>query len=100
MYRHTHWKLAALILLIFGLSSPAAISAADSVIWRPIDERAITPKGARPIVPRRYRTFALDQAALAARLAAAPLEHSAAAARSTVTLPLPLPDGTFGNFAI
>jgi hypothetical protein len=100
MHRHTRWHLATLILLILGLSSPAAISAADAVIWRPIDERAITSQGARPIIPRAYRTFALDQAALGARLAAAPLEHSAARARTTVTLPLPLPDGTFGRFAI
>ena len=100
MHRHTRWRLATLILLILGLSSPAAVSAADPAIWWPIDERAIAPQGARPIVPRKYHTFALDQAALAARLAAAPLEHSAAAARPTVTLPLPLPDGAFGNFAI
>jgi len=63
-------------------------------------ESAITAQGARPIIPRAYRTFALDQAALSARLLAAPLEHSAAAARATVLLPLPLPDGTFGRFAI
>jgi hypothetical protein len=100
MYRHTNLNLAALILLIFGLASPAAIAAADAAIWRPIDERAIALQGARLIVPRTYRTFALDLAALNTRLAAAPLEHSAAAARTTVMLPLPLPDGTLGNFAI
>lgn len=70
MYRHTSWNLAALILLIFGLSSPAATAAADGVIWWPINERMITRQGTRPIVPRTYRTFALDQAALNTRLAA------------------------------
>jgi hypothetical protein len=88
------------MLLLLGLSSPALTSAADAEIWRPINERAISPQGARLIVPRAYRTFALDQAALSAQLAAAPLERSAAAGRTTVTLPLPLPDGTFGRFAI
>jgi Metallo-peptidase family M12B Reprolysin-like/Calx-beta domain len=100
MYRHTSWSLATQMLLILGLSSPAVIVAADAVIWWPINERAITRPGARPIVPRAYQTFALDQVALRARLAAAPLEYSAAARRAPVTLPLPLPDGTFGRFAI
>ncbi|MEO7908957.1 MAG: reprolysin-like metallopeptidase, partial [Roseiflexaceae bacterium] len=100
MYRHTFWSLATLTLLLFNLSSPATLAATDAVIWWPISERTITPPGDRLIVPRVYRTFALDQVALSARLAAAPLEHSAAAGRTTVTLPLPLPDGTFGLFAI
>jgi hypothetical protein len=100
MNRHTTWSLATLLLLILGLSSPAVSTAADAMIWWPISERTIPRQGARPIVPRAYRTFRLDQAALRARLAAAPLEYSAAAARATVTLPLPLPDGTFGQFAI
>jgi len=39
MYRHTSWNLAALILWIFSLSSPAATAAADGVM--PIDERTI-----------------------------------------------------------
>src|SRR3954463_6187774 len=98
MNRHTSWSLAAVILLILGFATPAVSTAADAVIWWPINERTITPQGARQIIPRVYRTFALDQAALNARLAAAPLERRAAAGRPAVILPLPLPDGTFGRF--
>jgi hypothetical protein len=100
MNRHARWHFTTLFLLILGLSSPAIGAVAEPMIWWPISERTIPLQGARPIVPRAYRTFGLDQAALRARLAVAPLEHSAAAGGALVTLPLPLPDGTLGQFAI
>lgn len=99
MDRHMNWNMLMLVLVIVGLASPVASVAADAVIWRPINEHTMTPQGTRLIVPHTYRTVALDQAALNMRLAAAPLEHSIAA-RTPVTLLLPLPDGTFGTFAI
>lgn len=97
MYRHTTQSLVTLLLLVVGLAGSTLVSAQDAVIWRPIEERTIVPQGPRAIIPRAYRTFALDQAALNARLATAPLERSAS---SRATLQLPLPDGSLGRFAV
>ena len=52
------------------------------------------------VLPVQFRTVRLDQAALLALLAQAPLEGTPAAATGAVTLALPLPDGSFGRFRL
>ena len=69
-------------------------------IWVDVPETSFRPRGERLIVPDRYRTLALNEPALQALLATAPLEGDQAARTGPVILALPLPDGTFGRFQI
>ena len=85
-------------------SAPAAQpgrppAAASDGLWRDVPAAALAGQGARQMVPTRYRTLALDEAALAAVLAAAPLEGVVTALTSPAILTLPLPDGTYGRFS-
>ncbi len=89
----------AMILLAVMTVTPA-LFAADQGIWSDVSEAQISSQGERWIVPSRYRTLALDQAALAAVLRSAPLEGSANAGVADVILALPLPDGDYGRFRI
>jgi len=69
--------------------------------WTDVAESLLQTQSAqRLIVPDRYRTVALDRAALEKLLAQAPVEGRQAARSSAVILALPLPDGTFGRFQI
>jgi hypothetical protein len=99
--------LTALVLLAVlaasvlpALASPTLPAQPGAILWRDVDERAITPAGERWIVPQQYRVLELNVDALQAVLAAAPLEGTPAAAESDVVLALPLPDGGFGRFRI
>src|SRR3712207_3877493 len=91
--------LASILLLVFSVTLYTRRSAAQiqlsGAIWQAVDESRLpaAPAGTRVIVPRRYRTVALNTAALRAVLAAAPLEFSAQAAGGRVTVSLPTPDG-------
>lgn len=89
--------LLALLSLVYGPGAGLAARSADGM-WRDVAEADISARGAaRQIIPQRYRTLALDAAALRALLAQAPLERTAAAG---TILALPLPDGSFGSFRI
>ncbi|MBI3651922.1 MAG: propanediol utilization protein, partial [Acidobacteria bacterium] len=69
-------------------------------IWQFINESAIVQRGPRQIIPQVYRTVQVNEEVLRQRLATAPQEFTRAAKSAPVTLSLPLPDGTFGNFHI
>ena len=77
---------------------PSAPSGTE--IWVDVPKTSFLPRGERLIVPDRYRTLALNEPALQALLATAPLESDQSARSSPVILELPLPDGTFGRFQI
>ncbi len=87
-------------LLFATLLTPSALFADRPAIWSDVAEAKITILGERWIVPTRYRTVALDPAALVTVLQSAPHEGSANAQVTDVILALPLPDGDFGRFRI
>ena len=67
--------------------TPQAIS--SDGLWHEIAESDFQLQAERWIVPERYRTLTLNLVALQADLA-----------QATVVVTLPLPDGTFGRFAV
>lgn len=72
-----------------------------SPVWQYVAETAVSPRG--PLhteMVSSYQTVVVDQPALQTILAKAPLEFIPQAAKTAVTLPLPLPDGTLLSFAI
>lgn len=72
-----------------------------SAIWRYVAQTAVPRRGPlRTDMVSSYRTVAVNQPALQAILAKAPLEFSQQAAETAVVLPLPLPDGTLLSFVI
>jgi reprolysin-like metallo-peptidase family M12B/Big-like domain-containing protein len=86
---------------IFGLSShsEARIGQADA-IWNDVAESALAAStGTRVIVPDRYRTVALNLAALQSLLSHAPMERSAEAqGGGRIEVSLPMPDGRMARF--
>ncbi|HEY1013505.1 MAG TPA: zinc-dependent metalloprotease family protein [Herpetosiphonaceae bacterium] len=88
--------LIALLSLSYGTGAGLA-ARSNASMWRDIAEADLGAGAARQIIPQRYRTLALDTAALRARLAQAPLEMTG---NRAAELLLPLPDGTFGRFAV
>jgi hypothetical protein len=91
----------AAMLVALGLLGGSALSAAQTSdkIWSDVSESSINVKGARRIVPEKYRTLALDSTALTSKLAQAPLE-SYAARNNGIALTLPIPDGSFSTFRV
>lgn len=121
------WQAAVLLLLlllsltvfpamaapIFGVDPATALAGfqnrpaqqgpgqpAGSDIWLDISQATSTNQGDRLIFPRQYRLVAAQLALLQPILDAAPLENNVTAQGDRVILPLPLPDGSFGQFWI
>jgi hypothetical protein len=92
-------SLLAAMILALGFVAVASAQPAARRPWSDVSRAALVPAGERLIVPDRYRAVSLDRAGLNALLARVPLEGSPAAAiRSGIDLPLP--DGSFGRFAV
>ena len=91
--------LLAVAILALGLAAVANAQRNASPFWSDVSPAAFAPAGDRLIVPDRYRALTLDRDELAAALARVPLEGSPAAA-IRAEIDLPLPDGSFGRFAI
>ena len=91
--------LLAVAILTVGFVAGAGAQGTASVHWSDISPAAFAPAGERIIVPDQYRALTLDRDELSASLARVPLEGSAAAA-VRAEIDLPLPDGSFGRFAV
>ncbi|MDN3655524.1 M12 family metallo-peptidase [Ferruginibacter paludis] len=90
--------LPAIVLMIF-ISTPA--SAQQKSLWSDVAETKIrAAQGARMIVPRVYRTVALNQSTLKSLLKSLPMESSVAIRNSGKTITLPMPDGSYQNFRV
>ncbi|MFN4253865.1 MAG: reprolysin-like metallopeptidase [Saprospiraceae bacterium] len=87
--------LCLTVLLSIGLGQVFAQN-----LWTDVQERAIQPVGQRVIVPQKYRTVALDLAAIRPVLAAAPERFAPAAADNETVLQIPMPDGSFQRFRL
>ena len=97
--------ITTIMLLASSLSlSTAVAQGSGDSLWSDVDESFLKSADEREVVPRHYRTVALDVAALKQLLAAAPLEHDGDLARAPrsaeVMLSMPLPDGTSGRFSV
>ncbi len=98
--------LGALALpLVAFVAPPAQAAAPDSTssseLWSPSTQRPASRAGLSPTVnPREYRAYTLDDAALAAVLAQAPLEGTRRAIGGAVDLVVPAPTGELVHFAV
>ena len=90
--------LLALVLLNGATSAASPTNQSADGVWADIAENDIQVQGQRLIIPETYRTVTADLTALAANLAQAPMEFTAAAENNQVTITLPLPDGRYGDY--
>ncbi|MCV2351249.1 M12 family metallo-peptidase [Paucibacter sp. Y2R2-4] len=85
------------------VAQEVTLAAATGAFWQEVraTPAKASAKGATPsIQPSKYRAATLDRLGLAAHLAAAPLERSAAAQLSSLEISLPHPDGGYQRFAL
>lgn len=92
-------RVAVLIVLTLTRTGWAEPISKDG-IWRDVKEASITVTTPRQIIPKAYRSVTLNQEALRALLAQAPMEFTAAAKSSAVVITLPMPDGAYARFRI
>src|SRR5450432_1776105 len=91
--------LATSTLVLLFAAAPVGRSASQSnEMWQNIEERSLNDAGQRLIVPSAYRTVRLNQAALKAALAKAPMEFTLEATQHPAIIDLPMPDGTLARF--
>ncbi len=88
----------ATALLTALASAPVSALEAESPEWIDVSAGDIPQVGDRPTVPDRHRTVAVDIDELTCFLESAPLERTEGA--KPIEFALPLPDGSFGRFAI
>lgn len=80
--------------------SPQLLHAQSSRLWQPTSGVSLRSDQHRIIVPEKESIFHVDEPALAAILATAPEEFSAAASQQQHQLSLPMPDGQTQQFSI
>lgn len=101
MYYSLHAKLKTLLCgLILGTSLMGASLQAQTSYWSDVPEALVKTTGTRYTVPVRYRTLALNPTSLQQLLDSAPMEGNVRAKDSSVTISLPMPDGTVKRFSI
>ena len=94
------WVVGALLALAIGIVGPAAGGADQNAtlgVWTAA--RAQEASGS-DVQPKTFRSYELDQDAIAAILAQAPRENTTAARSNPLVVSLPGPDGAFQRFAI
>jgi len=69
-------------------------------LWKPINENEITITGKRDIVPKKYQAYHLNLNSLRTLLSTAPLDKNIPVEYSSVTIALPMPDGTTKDFKV
>lgn len=101
MYYSLHAKLKTLLCgLILGTSLMGASLQAQTSYWSDVPEALVKTTGTRYTVPVKYRTLALNPNSLQQLLDSAPMEDNVRAKDSSVTISLPMPDGTVKRFSI
>ncbi len=98
-------RTVAFLLFILAFNAAAVFGqnpkTTSDRMWREIDDAALQQRQLqRTVIPRRYRTFNLDNAALRSLLRKAPLEFTEAARTNPLTISLPMPDGTLARFSV
>ena len=69
-------------------------------LWKSVDEKQIPLTGKRDIVPEKFKTFHVDMNSLRNVLASAPLDKYIKTEFSSVTIGLPMPDGSIQQFKV
>ncbi len=90
----------AVLMLVAGVVPAAAPNTDPNRLWQDVSEAEITRRSARWIEPQQYRALSLNYAGLQAHLARAPMEGSVGVTDSPLKLSLPMPDGSYAEFAI
>ena len=98
-------RTVAFLLFVLAFNAAAAFGQnpknSGDKMWREVDDADLQQRQLpRTVIPRQYRTFALDNAALRNTLRQAPMEFTGAARTSSLTISLPMPDGTLGRFSV
>ncbi len=84
-------------IFVFG---QAKTTSADK-LWREIDDANLQQRPAqRVIIPNAYRAFNLDKTALQNALRQAPMEFTEAARSNSLTITVPMPDGSYARFVV
>ncbi len=86
-------------LLVAGIGVFCGATLVAQPLWVPISEAAISSSRAKAATLKAYHTTALNQDALTALLAQAPMEFSAGANLRPPTLELPMPNGSLARFS-
>ena len=89
----------ALFSLFFVASALAEQTSSDG-LWTEVKANSIAARPQMAVMPTTYRALSLNQNALAALLARAPMEFTAQAKTTKVLITLPKPDGSFVRFRI
>ena len=87
------------VLFIFAILPCLAFA---QKVWTKVDESQISLRSNeyRDIIPERYTAFEFDNQSFQSLLTDAPNEAIMSAKGSTVTIDLPMPDGTTGSFVV
>ena len=96
------------VFLALVAMSHAQTPQATSVLWQEVPESSLRgmrfPAQAGPVrrgpVPKEYRTFTMNRAALGGVLARAPKEFTQTMEQANIQVDLPLPEGGFGRFLV
>ena len=88
----------AVLATVMSLAMPASAQqrSADG-LWQDVESASIAARGERLIRPQRFRSVALNDAALGRALAAAQPEEKGGPG---VVLSLPMPDGSFARYKV
>lgn len=101
MSKHQRYFTSAFTLFVFLFSGTAlAEQSSSDGLWTEIKASSLAAKPQMPTMPATYRTLSLNQSALAALLARAPMEFTDKAKNTQVIITLPKPDGSFVRFRI
>ncbi len=84
--------------LLFSLLLLTTTAFGQSNYWSTIQEGSFPESGVRQIIPQQYKVFKLNIVQLKSQLLNAPKEYNST--ESTLTIDLPMPDGTIEQFAI
>ncbi len=69
-------------------------------LWQQIDESNLQLRAERSDLPEKYSVFRLNRTLLNDLLGTAPLENTEAARENSLTMEIPMPDGTIQHFRI
>lgn len=81
-------------------NNPRKSQTKQTPLWREINENNLAGRENRQTTPEKYRVFRLNETALQAILAAAPVKNANAALGDETVLQVPLPDGKIVRFRL